>query len=152
MSAPRKPIFFFYKRTGEPYGVKYEQERFRRAFPLMDAFDRRARATAHTGAVGNGPEVAGIRTYTGTGNKGVKWDSKGVRTPPLVSAITVISYNIWFWSQRGSDSEDPLCPYTTSITHQRPAPPPRDLEQAAARSLRLPGQTSRFYARCECCT
>ena len=28
--------------------------------------------------------------------------------------------------------------------HQRPAPPPRDLERAAARSLRLPGQTSRL--------
>jgi hypothetical protein len=55
----------------------------------------------------------------------IKWDSKGVRTPPL-HGITVII------SEVKEGQRTPLCP------HQRPAPPPRDLERAAARSLRLP--------------
>ena len=71
----------------------------------------------------------------------IKWDSKVVRTPPLVCCITVITSTVKEQGQRT------LFVHTL---HQRPAPPPRDLERAAARSLRLPGQTSRLYARCEC--
>ena len=55
-------------------------------------------------------------------------------SPNFFTGITVITSEV-------KEGQRTLFVHTL---HQRPAPPPRDLERAAARSLRLPGQTSRL--------